>query len=90
MKTGKEEVVEEVPCVLLAEMMEVGGSIGWQVYWIGRGLALWSLSVWGLFADWLQRRGETQLVVVTWGELAFPGTYFWITGEEAGGSLKSR
>lgn len=40
MKTGKEEVVEEVPCVLLAEMMEVGGSIGWQVYWIGRGLAL--------------------------------------------------
>lgn len=78
MKTGKEEVVEEVPCVLLAEMMEVGGSIGWQVYWIVRGLALWSLS------------GETQLVVVTWGELAFPGTYFWITGEEAGGSLKSR
>lgn len=39
-KTGKEEVVEEVPCVLLAEMMEVGGSIGWQVYWIVRGLAL--------------------------------------------------
>lgn len=29
MKTGKEDVVEEVPCVFLAEIMEVGGSIGW-------------------------------------------------------------
>lgn len=40
MKTGKEEVVEEVPCVLSADFMEVGGSIGWQVDWIVRGLAL--------------------------------------------------